>query len=64
MSGHPASPVSEDHITAFGYIIHHFARLEFLTQCVLGSGVGINLAVAVMLTVDMGYIQIYSDPVV
>lgn len=55
MADRPASPVTEEHLRAFGHIIHQFARLELLIQCLLGPIVGVNIAVAVTLTAEMAY---------
>ena len=49
------SALTPDHFAAFGAIIHHFARHEYLMQCLMGTLVGVPIVPISILTVELGY---------
>lgn len=49
------SPLTPDHFAAFGAIIHHFARHEYLMQCIVCALIEVPLVPVSILTVELGY---------
>jgi len=50
-----SSPLTPDHFAAFGAIIHHFARHEYLMQCIVSALIEVPLVPVSILTVELGY---------
>lgn len=48
-------PASDEHLRAFGHIVHIFARFELVIQVVLASIAGGNLTLMQMVTSGLGY---------
>ena len=47
--------VTRDHYTAFGGIIHVFAKIEFSLQAMIGAMAGIDLSTALFMTAELGF---------
>lgn len=48
-------PLTPDHFQAFGAIIQHFARHEYLMQCLISAIIKAPVTPISMLTVELGY---------
>jgi hypothetical protein len=49
------SVLTPDYFAAFGAIIHHFARHEYLMQCIVSAIIDVPIVPVSILTVELGY---------